>query len=150
VTVHPKRRSWRFTLLSRNVLDSNLFNQNVALLDGVVENLHRAWRCQKQPCTNTAVLYFASTMSGRPGNFACSLNRSPARCNALRTYSSGLVSFPRIPDIIRLRVFRFTTSIGLSRKYSLPSRAMAAQKKRRRLFRLPEGIFALPSLDRSI
>lgn len=51
-------------------------------------------------------------MSGLPGkSFLCNRNRKPRLCSRLRTSTSGLVFFPRIPDIIRLRVTASTTSV---------------------------------------
>jgi len=69
-------------------------------------------RCQKQPCINIVALYFFRTTSGFPGSFlSCSLYRNPRRCNWRLISNSGLVFFPRIPDIILLRVFESTTSV---------------------------------------
>jgi hypothetical protein len=111
---HPaflSARSWR---RSRATLSANLAFQKDALLIGVVAYLHPRCRCQKHPCTNTAARCRAKTISGLPErDRECRRNRSPAACRARRTTISGLVFFPPMPAIMRLRVARSTISIRL-------------------------------------
>src|SRR5215831_8629891 len=73
LTFHPAARSSFFTSSSLRTFASNFSRQNTALLAGVVAYRQSECLCQKQPCTNTAVLYLGKTRSGLPGNFACSL-----------------------------------------------------------------------------
>src|SRR5262245_9607092 len=49
-------------------------------------------------------------MSGLPGRGAWIRKRKPSRWRPLRSKISGLVFFPRMPDIIRLRTSGETTS----------------------------------------
>lgn len=111
-TRQPAFRSASRTVLSRRTLDENLVRQNSGRADGFVVKRQPACRCQKQPCTKMTAPYFGSARSGRPGIlFACSRYRKPRACNARRNSSSGSVSFPLIPAIIRDRVSLFTTSV---------------------------------------
>src|SRR5688572_10163770 len=58
----------------------------------------------------------AKVRSGRPGSARlCSRKRRPSPCSADRNSRSGLVSRPRIPDIIRLRVAASTMSAKVCR-----------------------------------
>lgn len=109
-TRQPCSASCFLTLASRAVLASNFFCQNAARVLGVVVKRHPCL-CQKQPCTKTTAWCLGNTRSGLPGSLACSRKRSPAQCRNLRTSSSGVVFFPRMPDIIRLRVALSTTSM---------------------------------------
>ncbi len=89
----------------------DLLNQKSLLLSGHLKYRHSCL-CQKQPCMKMAIFREGNTKSGRPGSPAPpSLYRNPLACNALRTNNSGLVSLPRMPDIIRLRVALSTTSV---------------------------------------
>lgn len=111
-TRQPARRSATRTALSRSTLAENLVRQNSGRVAGFVVKRQPVCRCQKQPCTKTTAPYFGSTRSGRPGMFfACSRYRKPRACNARRSSSSGAVSLPLIPAIIRDRVSLFTTSV---------------------------------------
>lgn len=98
------------TARSRRRLPLSFFFQNATRVPGCW-NRPQSWPCQKQPCTWIAAPYLGSIRSGRPGTLPdCSLKRNPNRCSPLRIKRSGLVSRDRMPDIIRLRVFRSTTS----------------------------------------
>ena len=89
---------------------SILVRQNLTLDVGHL-NKGQSWPCQKQPCARTTALYLGKTMSGFPGRrLSWRRNRNPRENNPFRRNISGLVSFPRIPDIIRLRVARLTIS----------------------------------------
>src|SRR5690625_3921902 len=58
-----------------------------------------------------AAPYLGKTRSGRPTTFAaCSRYRNPRACRARRRASSGFVSLPLIPAIIRERVALSTMS----------------------------------------
>lgn len=110
-TRQPIERSDSATRRSRSMLDENLLCQNVGRVAGVVANRQPAWRCQKQPCTNTKVFRAGKTMSGRPGSLrSCTRNRRPAACMYRLTACSGRVSRGPIPAIIRDRVVVSTTS----------------------------------------
>lgn len=55
---------------------SSLVRQKSGLEPGTFASLHPAWKCQKQPCTNTTTRCLGSTRSGEPGrSLQCSLNR---------------------------------------------------------------------------
>lgn len=93
--------SWFFSILIR---------QNFTLDVGHL-NRRQSWPCQKQPWARTTALYLGKTISGFPGRCRTwRRNRNPRENNPLRRSISGFVSFPRIPDIIRLRVARLTIS----------------------------------------
>ena len=111
-TFHPSfRRASRFRV-SRLTVSPNFSFQNRMLDAGVVQNVQCSCRCQKQPCTWIAARCLGSKISGRPGSpVTWSRYRSPRRCSARRSSSSGLVSFPWIPAIILERVILSTTSI---------------------------------------
>jgi len=67
ITDQPLSRScscWRW---SRWMFCSNFLLQKSSRVFGVVVWRHPGCRCQKQPCTNTTVLYLGRTMSGDPG-----------------------------------------------------------------------------------
>lgn len=98
------------TTRSRHRLSFSFFLQNAARVSGCW-NSSQSCPCQKHPCTCIAARCFGSIRSGRPGTSRdCSLKRNPIRCSPLRIRRSGLVSRDRMPDIIRLRVLRSTTS----------------------------------------
>ncbi len=90
ITRHPLRRS------------AAAFRRSLALLRAIFSRHHlllclgSVWchgqPCQKQPWTNTAVLRFGSTMSGRPGRSGAWVStRNPRRLRASTSNTSGLV-----------------------------------------------------------
>ena len=89
---------------------SSFSRQNFPLLFGQLNMLHSCL-CQKHPLIMITARYLGNTRSGFPGrSLACSLYRKPLAWSAFRTTNSGLVFFPRIEDIIRLRVAGSTIS----------------------------------------
>src|SRR5690606_4764843 len=89
--------------------------QNSGLDFGILKYEQLAWACQKQPLTKTTVPHFGNTRSGRPGrSFACRRKRNPRAQRPERTSVSGLVSRPRMSDIILERTSGPTTS-GIKR-----------------------------------
>lgn len=111
-TRHPSIRSPCCTFRSLTTFSSNFLRQKLLWVIGIYVILQPRWRCQKQPCTNTATRYFDNTISGRPSRSRwCKRNRYPIRCSSDRTASSGFVFLPRIPDIISLRFARDTISV---------------------------------------
>ena len=103
------QRSCSF-LISRAWFEAIFTCQNSALDSGSLNN-GQSCPCQKQPWTCMTAPYRVSLMSGRPGSEgSCRANRNPARWRRDRRRSSGAVSLPRMPDIIRLRVALSTTS----------------------------------------
>lgn len=123
-TAHPFRRSSRITLRSRSTFRLNLASQNARFRFGVVARAHPSWRCQKQPCTNTAHFLLRFARSGEPGRPRLfSLYRRPMRKAQRRTSSSAKVPVVRTAAI-RREVFgsvpvgfagRFITSSSKSR-----------------------------------
>ena len=98
---HPRRRSFLEFRWSRSRLPAILFRQKVGSLWRQSGNLHP---CQKSPLTKTATLAFKKTKSGRPGRVrSCCRNLSREAFNRARIYRSGVVFFPLILDITRLR-----------------------------------------------
>lgn len=67
IVCQPRWRSWMRFSMSRCLLRSIFFSQNVVLLLGNTKYLQPSWPCQKQPLMKMAVLYLRSTMSGVPG-----------------------------------------------------------------------------------
>ncbi len=69
-------------------------------------------RCQKHPCTIMMARYRGNTISGLPGrSLRWSLKRNPSLWAIRRTTSSGLVSRPRIRDMISFRLARSKISL---------------------------------------
>jgi len=100
-TFQRRRRSFLVFLLSRSRLQPILFRQKAGSLWCQTGNLHP---CQKSPFTKTATLASAKTKSGRPGSArSCCVNLSREAFNRARIYRSGVVFFPLILDITRLR-----------------------------------------------
>lgn len=113
-TRHPASRSRRVFRASRSMLASNLVCQCLVLLAGVAVRRQFGCLCQKQPWTKITSWYLGSTISGLPGRSLTLIrNRNPCACRYLRTFNSGRVFLPRMPDIIRERVFVSTISILL-------------------------------------
>lgn len=103
-TRQPARRRAAAVRRSRATFASNLCDQKRTRDFGWYDSLQPAWRCQKQPCTNTMTLRRGSTKSGEPGNLrSCSRNRYPSRWTQERTTNSGAVSLERIRLIRSLR-----------------------------------------------
>ncbi len=74
-------------------------------------NKWQSWPCQKQPCMKITALYLGKTMSGFPGrSLTWSRNLNPFLWRRDLIWCSGLVFFPRMPDIILLRVSLSTMS----------------------------------------
>jgi len=112
-TLQPASISSALVLMSRSMVWRNFSAQNSGRVAGEVANRQPSWRCQKQPCTKTHVLYCASTMSGHPGRTRTWIrNLKPWACRNFRTFSSGLVFLLAILDIMRERVSELTTSIS--------------------------------------
>ena len=96
---------------SRSVFASNLARQNPRRVAGVVAYGQLGCRCQKQPCTKHTARNRRNTRSGVPGRLrSCRRYRSPRAWTARRSASSGRVSLPPIPAIMRERVARSTMS----------------------------------------
>jgi len=103
-TFQPERLSKSSFFLSRSMLAENFFSQNSVRVFGVVV-FEQPWRCQKQPCTNTAIRRLVNTKSGDPGSVRTQTRYlKPIRYAALRTASSADVSRWRTAAMIRLRV----------------------------------------------
>lgn len=118
-TRQPSFVSCCFTLLSRSLLPSSFCFQNCWLLPGHLKYL-QSWQCQKQPCTKTTVWRDGNMRSGLPGRPPPpSRYRKPRECKVFRRKTSGLVSLPLMPAIIRLRVAVSTTSANDRRLQSL-------------------------------
>lgn len=110
-TRQPACRRAMIFRLSRSTVSPNFFFQNDAFEAGLVAYEQFSCLCQKHPWTWIAARCFGRTMSGLPGrSFACSLYRSPRRCSARRRASSGFVSVPLMPAIMRDRVILSTIS----------------------------------------
>ena len=93
-------------------------------------------RCQKHPCTIMMARYRGKTISGLPGrSLRWSLKRNPSLWAIRRTTSSGLVSRPRIRDMISLRLARS--------KMSLISQSVGRHPRR-------PAMSVKPALDRSV
>lgn len=76
--------------------------------------LHPGWRCQKQPCTNSAILCRGNTRSGVPGRFRrWSRKRRPSACATFLTRISADVFFEPILDISQDRLSGVKRSISL-------------------------------------
>ena len=98
-------------LLSRSTFPFSLRSQNSSRVLGRTEFLHTLCLCQKQPCTNIAILRPLRTMSGRPGIFwLWSENRKPSLWSKDRTLLSGRVSRP----LIRLMFQLLRSAVSLS------------------------------------
>ena len=99
-TLQPRRLSALRLALPRSTFASRLGSQYRRLLATITRPRLQLCRCQKQPCTNTAVRCIGSTISGQPGRSArCRRKRYPSRCRHCRTSNSGVVSFDRIRDM---------------------------------------------------
>jgi hypothetical protein len=93
-TAQPDLLSSSSFLRSLARLAANFVAQNSIRVLGVVAFGQFLCRCQKQPFTNTTVRCFERTRSGVPGrSLRWSRNRNPNACSALRTFSSGRVSY---------------------------------------------------------
>ena len=109
-TRHSFCRSAALFLISRSRFASIFWRQKSRRVAGRRKRW-QSWPCQKHPFAKIAARYFGKARSGLPGrSFTCNRNRKPFRCKALRNSSSGLVFFPRIPAIIRLRTAGSTMS----------------------------------------
>lgn len=85
-------------------------DQNLALDAGLLPR-GQSWPCQKQPCTNTAILCRGNTMSGLPGrSLRWSRKRRPLAWSKRLTAISGAVSLLRTCAIIRERTSLETRS----------------------------------------
>src|SRR6266705_447757 len=103
-TLQPRRFRARRTLLSRRTLDASLRIQYDRFAEGVFDR--HPWRCQKQPCTNSAARSSGSTKSGFPGRSpACLRNRIPIALRADATRRSGPVLRPLTATIALRRSF---------------------------------------------
>ena len=104
ITFQPSARSCSCTFRSLAIFLSNFFCQNSRFEAGVVAYLQPGCLCQKQPFIKITVRYFGSTISGFPG-YRLSFLRDlyPFENRYFLTISSGLVSFPRICDILKCR-----------------------------------------------
>lgn len=110
-TRQPSARRSSTALPSRATVAANFSLQNSWFEDGTAASLQSLCRCQKHPCTKTAASKRGSKMSGRPGKSrACRRYRNPSLCSRFRRSNSGLVSRPRMPDIILERVALSTMS----------------------------------------
>lgn len=111
-TRQPAAIRWSLFRASRITLPRNFSAQNSTLVAGIVAYRQPSWRCQKQPCTKMHALYLASTISGCPTNaLTWSRNLKPWACSNFRIFSSGLVFFLPIRDIMRERISLLTVSI---------------------------------------
>jgi len=100
-TLQPRRRNFSQFLRSRSRLPPILFRQKVGNLWRQTGNRHP---CQKSPLTKTATLAFGKTKSGHPGRArSCCRNLSRKAFSRAWIYRSGVVFFPLILDITRLR-----------------------------------------------
>lgn len=94
-TLQPRevRSSWFF--LSRTIFPLIFCFQKSELVLGHTKYAQPVCPCQKHPFTKIVALYFESTMSGFPGNFATFLRYlKPWEKRYFRTSSSGFVFFP--------------------------------------------------------
>lgn len=109
-TRHPEFISACVTVASFILFRPILSDQNSVRVPGSRKR-EQSCPCQKHPCTNTTARRPGNTMSGLPGRSRrLSRNLNPSLCRRLRMSFSGLVSRPRIPDIILLRVAASTIS----------------------------------------
>jgi hypothetical protein len=92
-TRQPFRRRVRVTSRSRSLLRRNLRFQKGRLPRGRVECLGQP--CQKQPSTNTAILNFGNTKSGRPKTGRCRRHPEIPCRRKSRTRTSSVSLFPR-------------------------------------------------------
>jgi hypothetical protein len=100
-TFQPRRWSFPWFLWSRSRLPEILSRQKVGSLWRQIGKRHP---CQKSPLTKTATFAFGKTKSGRPGRVrSCCRNLRPPALSNDRIYRSGVVFFPLILDITRLR-----------------------------------------------
>jgi hypothetical protein len=75
-TFQPICRSSRRFRRSRALFDESFPSQNSALVFGIVARLHPLCRCQKHPCTKSALRFDGNTKSGLPVSFwSCRRNR---------------------------------------------------------------------------
>lgn len=101
-------------LRSRATFPSIFCRQKSARVAGHLKSWHSC-PCQKQPLIKTTALYLGSFRSGFPGSWCFFFlggrrKRKPLIWRADLITSSGFVSLPRMPDIIRLRVLELTIS----------------------------------------
>ena len=92
ITFQPLSINSCLFILSRLTFSLNLSSQNPVRVLGDVAYLQLTCLCQKQPFTRMHTLYFASTISGRPGSLeSWSLKRNPYLCNSFLIAISGFV-----------------------------------------------------------
>lgn len=96
---------------SRSTFRLNLARHISTFVLGRVAFGQPRWRCQKQPCTNTAIRYFGKTKSGAPGR--------SRRCNRYR-YPKEKTSFLTIISGV---VFLLFTALMISLRFSLETRS---------------------------
>lgn len=115
--LHPREKISSCCSRSRCRFPDIFFFQNLALLDGHLKS-GQSCPCQKHPCTRMTARYFGKTRSGLPGSFlSWSRYRYPLANSARLITSSGLVSFPLMPAIMRLRV-RLSTMSTITRPWA--------------------------------
>lgn len=116
-TVKPAEISAFLTLRSRSTFRLNFARQNSTFERGVLAFGQFGCRCQKHPCTNTAMRRDRLARSGRPGRSPLrSVYRNPISRATRRTASSGAV-----PDR-RTRPMRSETSAVVTTSASRTSR----------------------------
>ena len=104
IVLQPRSVSASSFRLSLRTFPSNFFVQYSTRVFGLEAKRQLGCRCQKHPCTWITARYLGNTMSGQPGrSLRCSLKRNPSPWAIRRTSSSGLVSRPRMRDMISLR-----------------------------------------------
>ncbi len=120
-------RLWS-TRASRSLLSEIFFCQNSVRVLGSRKS-GQSWPCQKQPWKSMTTRCLGKMISGFPGSSrACSRNRSPKRWSPDRSRISGLVFFPRMPDIMRLRVSEETVSaIYAAKSLGIPASASLSE-----------------------
>ncbi len=112
--IATRQSAWRrscWLRRSRSVFASNLARQNSWRVAGWVAYRQPTCWCQKQPCTKHTAPNRRNTRSGVPESLrSWRRYRSPRAWTARRSASSGRVSLPLIPAIMRERVARSTMS----------------------------------------
>ena len=98
---HPIFASDTCTSLSLSLFRSIFLVQKATLVFGVRNSLQLSCPCQKQPFTNTHVLYFRKTTSGFPGSRGWfNLYLKPCSHRNFLTIISGFVFLERIQDML--------------------------------------------------
>lgn len=122
-TLQPASRRRATARVSRSTFVSNLACQNGPLVFGEVALEHPGCRCQKQPWTKMTALCFGRTRSGCPGSLReWTRYRSPRRCSADLSASSGFVFLLLMPAIIEERFSGLTMSAKSENLHARPTR----------------------------